>query len=140
MSTRAIPVSFISANLSSLPRMLAFDGATCVLMGALLVLATGPLATMAALPADLLFAAGLALFPCAMIMFAGAARARWTATIARTTISLNLAWIVGSMLVAAMLPANALGHAFVLIQAIAVVVITVLEVRALRRWSAGGAP
>ena len=136
MSARVVPVSPNFANLLTLPRMLAIDGATCVLMGAFLVWAAGPLATALALSVDLLSSAGLALFPCAVVMFAGARCAGWTATIARVTIALNLGWIVGSVLVVALSSPNALGIAFVLVQAAAVLVITLLEIGSLRRWPA----
>lgn len=142
MSARVLRVSPISAILPNLPRMLAFDGATCVLMGIMLTFATKPLAIALALPENLLFVAGVMLFPCALMMFAGAGRARWTATIARATIGLNLAWIVGSALVAtALFSPNAVGLAFVWMQACAVAAITLVEWQALRRWPAAtGAP
>lgn len=133
MSIRVL-VSPISANLLTLPRILAFDGATCVLMGALLTLATQPLAIALALPENLLFFAGILLFPCALMMFAGARRDRWRTTIACVTIVLNLAWIIGSVLVVTPLfSPNAVGVSFVWVQAAAVAVITALEVHALRR-------
>lgn len=140
MSTPAMSMSSMSASVLTLPRMLAFDGATCVIGGLVLWLAVAWLASVSTLPADLLRGAGLFLLPCGMMMFAGALHARWTATIARATVVLNVGWIAGSLLVAVVLPLNAIGLALVLAQAIGVAAITALEIRALRGWSSASLP
>jgi hypothetical protein len=140
VSIRADSVSPILAGFLTLPRLLALDGVTCVLMGALLTIAAVSLATALALPAGFLFVAGIVLFPCALLMFTAAARPPWTAALACLVIALNAAWVVGSVLVVpALFPANRLGLSFVFAQAIAVAAIAILEFQALRRWRAGGA-
>lgn len=140
MSTRADFVAPVPAGFLTLPRLLALDGATCVMMGALLVIAAEPLAAALALPARFLFVAGIVLFPCAVPMLIAAVRPPWIAQLARLVIALNVAWILGSVLVVpALFAPNRLGLGFVFAQAIAVAAIALCEWRALRRWQAGGA-
>jgi hypothetical protein len=87
------------------------------------------------LPEALLFNAGLGLFPIAAFIGFAAARTRPIVAGVWVVILGNVGWVVGSvlLLVAGGLAPNALGAAFVLVQAIAVAVLAELEVIGLNR-------
>jgi len=107
--------------------VLTVDAITCLAMGALLVAAAGPLATLLDLPAALLLEAGLLLFPSAAFMLWAARhtdRLEWPV---RAVTWLNLGWTAASFAVIALLTPNALGIAFVTVQALAVAGLAALE-------------
>jgi hypothetical protein len=110
--------------------LLLVDALTCVLMGALLVLAAAPMATLLGLPQDLLFYAGLVLFPCAALM-AQAARSLHRLLVWMVILG-NFAWVVASGAIVFVLEPTTLGVAFTLIQAAAVALLGILEWRAWR--------
>lgn len=111
----------------TLRQVLTFDALTCAAFGLLLVLAAAPLAPLVGLPAALLFWAGVVLFPSAVLMFLAA---RKTAPLLVWTIILgNVAWVLASIAVVFAFDVTGLGVAFVLAQAIAVLVLTVLELK-----------
>lgn len=114
----------------TLKQLLAFDALTCLVFGLLLVVATVPLAGLLGLPADLLFYAGVVLFPCAALMWLAARTLNrlmvWTVIVG------NFAWAAASALVAFALEPTTLGLVFVLGQGIFVAGLGVLESRALR--------
>lgn len=113
----------------SLRRLLLIDAVTCAAMGVLLALSSGPLAQWTNLPAPLLFYAGLALLPIAAFMGLTATRKQVPAWAAWTIVAGNVLWVGGSLWVLAsgwVLP-NALGQAFVAVQAVAVAVLAWLE-------------
>jgi hypothetical protein len=87
------------------------------------------------LPEPLLFNAGLSLCPIAAFIGFVAASSRPIAAGVWVVILGNVGWVVGSvlLLVAGGLAPNALGAAFVLVQAIAVAVLAELEVIGLNR-------
>ena len=135
----------MSAATQSLPRqvssfplrkILLLDAATCVAMGLLLLAVAAELAAMLGLPAQFLWWAGAALLPCAALMgFTSRAGAQIQppAGLVWVVILGNLAWVLASLLtVAVWFTPTALGTAFVLAQAIAVVVLAAMEYRALR--------
>lgn len=113
--------------------ILLFDAAACVGMGALLVALAGPLAALMALPAPLLFWAGMILFPVAGFM---AVVARWlpgNQPAVMLVILGNVLWVAASVaLLAGLVAPNALGVVFVLGQAAFVAVMARLEQLALR--------
>lgn len=114
-----------------LPRILTLDAATCAAMGVLLAAAAAPLAGLLALPEPLLRGAGLALFPCALFMLWASRQAMaWPAQL---VVAGNLAWIAASLALFALpgIAPNALGAVFVLAQAGAVALLTLLEIRGL---------
>ncbi len=115
----------------SIQTVFGFDALTCLGAGALMSLAAVPLSGLTELPADLLRWAGIALFPVAAL-FGSMSRMRtipqvllWVAVLG------NAAWVVASVAVLTLFPANALGYAFVLAQAAVVAILTMLEARAL---------
>jgi hypothetical protein len=112
----------------TLKSLLVIDALTCLVTGVLLVAASGALATLLGLPQDLLFYAGVALFPCAALMML-AARTRSTPLV-QLVIFGNLAWAAASVWVAMAFEPTAPGMLFVLAQAVVVAALGVLEWRA----------
>ncbi len=111
--------------------VLAIDALTCLGAGVLMLTAANPIAALTGLPANLLTIAGIALLPVAALFF-GMSRAQsvpapllWVAVLG------NAGWIAASLAVLAIVPANGLGVAFVLVQAAAVLALTLLEARSL---------
>jgi len=122
-SPRSIPLRAI----------LLFDAATCLAMGTGLVAASVPIAVSLGLPPELLFWAGVALFPCAALMLL-AARARPSSPLLWLVINGNVAWAAASVLVATVLfDPTPLGQAIVIAQALAVLVLAWLEFNGWRR-------
>jgi len=126
----------LQASPSVLRKVLLLDAITCVAMGLLLVAAAAGLARMLGLPESFLSWAGVALLPCAALMgFASRAgsQSKPPGWLVWMVILGNLAWVVASLLtVAAWFTPTALGTAFVLAQAIAVVALAAMEYRGLR--------
>ena len=114
----------------SLKQLLGFDALTCLAFGALLIAMSAPLAALLGLPAALLFYAGVALLPCAAVMWLAARTLAkplvWVVVIG------NFAWAAASVVVAFALPTTSLGLAFVLAQAALVAILGVMEARAAR--------
>ena len=108
-----------------LRRVLTLDAATCVVMGLLLVTAASPLSASLGLPRGLVFWAGAALFPCALLM-AGAALTR-SAPLVWLVILGNGAWVVASVAVTLLLDPSWIGIVFVIGQAAVVSFLLVLE-------------
>lgn len=121
---------------SFLRKVLLLDAATCLAMGALLIATASWLAGWLGLPRQFIFGAGVALLPCALLMwFAsragdGASPPAWLSWI---VIAGNVGWVAASVLtIAVLFNPTALGVAFVAAQAIVVLVIAALEYRGLR--------
>src|SRR5262249_60388502 len=110
--------------------ILNVDAITCLAFGALLVFAAAPLATLLGLPQALLFWAGVVLFPSAALMLLAASKP--STTLVRMVMLGNVAWVLASVMLVFALEPNALGVAFLLVQAAAVTVLLALEWR-LRR-------
>lgn len=121
-----------AARLFTLPRLLAFDAATCLAMGAALLTLADPLAAPLGLPAALLRGAGALLLPCALLMAWAARRGPRQRALAVLVVAGNAAWVAASVAVSALYAPSALGEAVLLAQAAAVAVLAVLEARALR--------
>ncbi|WP_237217779.1 hypothetical protein, partial [Falsiroseomonas oryziterrae] len=114
------------------------DAAPSAAMRLLLAGAAGPLAGLLGLPQALLLGAGLVLIPYAGLVAALGRSAAPSRNAVRVVIAVNVIWVADSLLLLA-LPAfapTALGVAFVLAQAMAVVGFAALQAIALRR----GAP
>ena len=129
-------MSAIAASLDPstlLRRVLWADATTCLATGALLALAATPLAGLLGLPAALLAYAGGALFPIAGFMTWLAVRDDLSRAGAWVVILGNLGWVLGSVLVLLVLSPSALGHAFVIAQAVVVGLLAELEYLSLRR-------
>lgn len=110
--------------------VLAFDAATCIIMGLLLSLWPVPLSALLGLPAALLLGAGLLLFPCAALMLLGSARPH-PAVVGLVVLG-NLAWAAASVLVVVLMGPAVLGAVLVLGQAVVVAVLAWVE------WVLGG--
>lgn len=113
--------------------LLLLDAATCAVMGLLLVAAYGFIAGLTGIPSPLLLWAGVVLFPvAAFIALVGTRRPPPAAGILLIVIG-NAAWVIGSVLLLVMdwIAPNALGVAFIAVQAAAVALFAVLEQRAL---------
>ena len=119
----------------SLRHLLVFDAATCSVMGLALTLGRGPLAELMATPPALLFYAGLSLFPIAAFMLVVAARTALFPAGVPLVVLGNAAWVAASLwlLVSGWIEPNALGHAFIAGQALAVAGLAVMEYTAFRR-------
>ena len=116
-----------------LRRVLMVDAATCLAMGALLVLFASPLATFLGLPSVLLAYAGAILFPIAGFMAWLALRhdaSHWGTWV---VILGNAGWVAGSVLVLFLASLTTIGYAFVIAQAVVVVFLAELEYMGLRR-------
>jgi hypothetical protein len=120
------------ARLPALRGLLAFDAASCVAMGVLLVVAAEPLAPLFGLPATLLAWAGGLLLPSAALMAVAAALQPRGTGMAWLVVAGNVAWVLASAAVLVLTAPTALGVAVVLVQALAVALLGLLEGRALR--------
>jgi hypothetical protein len=103
--------------------VLRIDAATCVATGLLMTVGTKPLAGLTQLPPGLLLAAGLSLLPiAAFIVFV------WLIIFG------NIGWVLASvwLLIAGAVTPNALGAAFVIVQAVAVAALATLEFMGVR--------
>lgn len=112
-----------------LRRVLLIDSATCLAMGALLLVAAGALAAILALPEALLRFAGLSLLPIAAFIGWVATRGSIPRAGAWLVVAGNVLWVVASigLLLGAWVSPNALGYAFVIAQAACVALLAALE-------------
>jgi len=116
-------------------KILAFDAFTCALMGMVLVLAGPALATLLALPQDLLLYAGYLLLPIAAFMAAMA----WRPVPAGVWLIIlgNLAWVLASAIVLFTTGPNAFGAVFLVLQALAVALLGLAEFKFNARRAVG---
>jgi hypothetical protein len=119
-----------------LRRILALDALTCAGAGLLMAGGSAVLAPVTGLPSALLLWAGLALFPVAALLAWLSRRAQAPAALAWLVVLGNAGWVAGSVLVLFAARPTFIGEAFVVGQALAVAVLTVLEFNGLRRASA----
>lgn len=119
-------------GLASPRSVFAIDALTCLFMGLLLVAFSDALGALLGLPARLLLVAGLVLLPCAALMYATARSAGPNRFLGWVVVIGNLAWVVASLAVAALLAPSPLGVAFLLAQAAAVAILAAMEARGLR--------
>jgi hypothetical protein len=119
---------------SPLNAVLLFDAATCLLMGVALLALADVVTTVLGLSAGLLRWAGALLLPCAVLM----AIAGFKVPVPRALVLVlpivagNLAWVVASVYVTvAVAGITLLGQAAVAAQAFVVLVLAILEWRAL---------
>lgn len=103
--------------------------------GALMILAAGFLSGLLALPGGLLFEAGLILVPYVLPVGIVASRPVIPVKPVWFIIACNALWAAGSLalLVSGLVAPNALGYAFVILQAAAVGILAELQYLALRR-------
>ncbi len=120
-----------------LRRVLLLDAATCLAAGLAMTLGAGILSGLTLLPEYLLRGAGGSLFPIALFMAVVALRRPVPAMAVWLIILGNIGWIAGSLyLLTGAVGFNALGAAFVAMQASAVAVLTTLELLGVRRLAA----
>lgn len=120
---------------------LALDAAACAGMGLVLAGAAGALAGPLGLPTGFLRGAGLVLLPCAALLAWFTSRETLPRWAIHLVVAVNLIWIADSVLIllAGWFAPSSLGIAFVLGQALAVAVVTELEIIGLKRSADEGA-
>lgn len=118
---------------TTLKNILLLDAATCLGAGALMAFGSGFLSGLTAIPALLLFWAGLILFPVAALMIVAGLQAVPSRPLVWLIVLGNIGWVVASVALFAIISPNALGAAFILAQAAAVAVLALLEHNALQR-------
>ena len=124
MSLRTIP----------LRNVLLIDAATCALTGTLLMIGARLLEGITAIPTALLFHAGLVLIPIAAFMAVTATRAVLSPFAVWVIVAGNALWVAASigLMIGPWIAPNALGYGLVAAQAVAVAVLTVLELNGAR--------
>lgn len=112
-----------------LRKILFIDAFTCFATGALMAGASDALAALTHIPAGLLLYAGLSLFPIAALMAFVGKRASDRAALVWLLVVGNALWVAGSvwLLLGGAIAPNGLGKAFLALQAVVVLVLTVLE-------------
>jgi hypothetical protein len=117
-----------------LRNVLIADAVTCVATGMLMTLGAALLGKLTQLPPELLRAAGLSLFPIAAFIAFVATRQRLRRTGVWLLILGNAGWVAASLwlLLGGAISPNAMGYAFVAVQAAAVAVLAELEFAGLR--------
>ncbi len=117
----------------TLRQIIIADAATCLAMGALLVIAPRVIAVLTQIPESLLFYAGVGLFPIAFFMAIVGLRFPTSAPGASLVIIGNILWVIASVSLLFVLKSlNAIGVVLILAQAAAVAVLAWLEFVALR--------
>ena len=122
-------------RLLTLPNLLNLDALTCGVMGAGLIVASGPINALTGLPAPLLFWAGILLLPIGAFMAAAARLTPVPSWAANTVILGNCGWVVASLALplTGMISPNPLGWALLGGQAGVVAVMALAEFRASAR-------
>lgn len=120
--------------------VLYFDAATCLLMAALLLIGGSGLGALLGLPAGLLTASALILIGFAAAVVAVASRPVLHRRGVWAIAVVNILWAIDSLLILALgwVEPNGLGLAFVIVQAVAVLVIAEIQIIGLKRARAAG--
>lgn len=118
-----------------LRRALQADAAASLVAGLGMTLGAGLLESLLSLPASLLVPAGLVLFPWAAALYWMSRRPALPAGAVWAVILINALWVVDSAWVSlgGTFQPNALGHAFIALQALGVMVLIELEFMGMRR-------
>ncbi|WP_416898917.1 MAG: hypothetical protein ACMVY4_04080 [Minwuia sp.] len=126
------------SDTARLRNVLLLDAGICTVFGLICVAAAGSIAAATALPADLIFWAGLALFPTAAFMAVTALQTPPKRALVWLVLLGNEGWILGSIaiLVFGFVEPNGLGYAFVIAQAVAIMPIVLLEYMGAKRLPA----
>lgn len=124
---------------SFLSRVLYLDAATGLAMAIAHTAFPGSLAKLTQIPAGLIIASGLALFPIAALMAWAASRREVHVPAVMIVILGNVGWTIASLLLLLVpeLAGNSLGRTYIVAQAAGVLVFAVLEGIALRNARAG---
>lgn len=121
-----------------LRHVLIADAVASGATGALMIAGAGFLSGLLAIPGGLLFEAGLILVPYVLLVALVASRPVIPAKPVWFIIACNALWVMGSviLLMSGVIAPNALGYAFVILQAAAVALLGELQYVALRRRTA----
>lgn len=123
-----------------LRRSLQLDGTASALCGALLLVAAGPVSTLAGLPGPgLARAVGAGLLVYAAALLWNAARATVSRGEVQLAVVLNAGWVAGSAVLIVDGPLTLVGNLAVGAVAVAVLLFAVLEIVGLRRLRAAAA-
>jgi len=123
-----------------LRRSLQLDGIASALCGALLLVAAGPVSTLAGLPGPgLARAVGAGLLVYAAALLWNAARATVSRGEVQLAVVLNAGWVAGSAVLIVDGPLTLVGNLAVGAVAVAVLLFAVLEIVGLRRLRAAAA-
>lgn len=119
-------------------RVIWLDAAVCALTGAVLAAASGPVSGLTAIPAALVFWAGMLLLPIAAFMAFVASRRPVPAWGVVIVVAGNVGWVLASLalLLGIWFVPNALGMALIAGQAVAVLFLAWLEYAASRPQAA----
>jgi hypothetical protein len=114
------------------------DAATCAAMGLLMTVFSASLGAFLALPAPLLFYAGLSLFPVSGFLLYVATREKTAAPFIWAIVLGNALWTLASVLIlpAGWVAPNISGLSFIVFQAVGVAVFAGLEFAGLKRAEA----
>lgn len=125
-------------NSITLRQIVLVDGLVSGAMGALLIVAAGPLSGFTGLPATFLFWVGVSLIPWVAGLVWLGLREPLNRGGVEAVIALNALWVVGSVgvLVAGIFEPTALGYAFIVAQALAVAAFAELQFVGIRRAAA----
>jgi hypothetical protein len=116
--------------------ILTLDVVTCVATGTLMAVGAARLSSLTLIPANVLWIAGMSLFPIAVFIAVVAARLPRSLTGVWLVIGSNAGWVIGSLalLVDGGFSPNAFGAAFIVVQAVAVAILAELEFMGLRQY------
>jgi hypothetical protein len=125
------------SKMFSLRNVVLADAATCLLTGTLLTFGARFLAHLTAIPVTVLLYAGISLIPVAAFMAVTATRAALPALGVWVIIAGNALWVAASvgLMIGPWIAPNALGYAFIAAQAVAVAVLTKLELDGTRNMT-----
>lgn len=120
--------------------VLYFDAATCLLMAALLLIGGSGLGGFLGLPVGLLTASALILIGFAVVVLAVASRPVIPRTGVWAIAVVNILWAIDSLLILVLgwVEPNGLGLAFVIVQAVAVLLIAEIQIIGLKRGRPAG--
>ena len=118
-----------------LRRALLADGVVGLVTGSLLVLATGWLADLLALPRELLLGAGWALLPLGVFLIWLGSGEQINRLLVWAVLAVNALWVVDSLMLlfSGWIAPNLLGQAFIIGQAVTVLLFLELELMGLKR-------
>ena len=124
-----------------LRNVLALDAITCAGAAVLMIAGGGILSPLLSIPAGLLLWAGVALVPFTALLVWALRRDKLPRLVLIDIVAINVLWVAASfgILVAGLVSPNALGVAFVTVQALAVAGITAMQFAALRRSASAAA-
>ena len=117
----------------TLSNILVLDAATCIAAGALMAFGSDFVSGLTAIPAPLLYWAGLILFPVAALMIYASLQAPASRGLVWLIVIGNVGWVIASLAVFGFIAPNALGYTFILAQAAAVAILALREHGALQR-------